>query len=488
MAVVPKRNTDEVTDTETDDVSGELEQPESDEECTVSLNVIEVDGDELAEIFAHGKITEEIGKQSDQKVLLAHLSFDELVMNPLVAATYRDNFLHAKYRKIKRIRIPGEWSVPNNIDEFDELLQQLPVGFSRHARRGLGLRFEHRLIIEAIEQATDAIELLLVDGDAASLSGTTFTLGSSRFERVRKALDQIGRRSQRRSLEDRRMLAHNEIVSPVDTARFPKQVRQPQPGEIYELVQLSSRELMRNQRDRSAATDMVRRDASQIARENPHALLELRSEIERVTLAELIVRFDSHLARNPDERVWQRFFEDHPFVLEMAFPYPMLLLRGQAHVGGMTLDGRGESIADFLFRQRLTGGVAIVEIKTTRTRLLQTHPFRGNVYAAHSELCAAISQVLDQRSELTVNFHARARSPGMESAHVGHVQCIVIAGRDPDSLDKRRSLDLFRNATKDVAVVTFDELLEKLRAIYRVMTVPRGGSTGSAAKADIHPL
>ena len=33
---------------------------------------------------------------------------------------------------------------------------------------------------------------------------------------------------------------------------------------------------------------------------------------------------------------------------------------------------------------------------------------------------------------------------------------------------RRKSLDLFRNSTRDVAVVTFDELLEKLKVIQRV--------------------
>lgn len=479
MASAPERDTDDEIDAQSDEAGEGPERPESDQECAVSLDVIEVEGEEVAEVFAHGEVADGAGGRAEQQVLIAHVTADEMIMTPVVAASYRDNFLGPKYRQIQRIRIPGEWRVPQDIYEFDELLQALPVGFSRHARRGLGLRYEHRLIIEAIERATDATELLLVDGDAASISGTTFTLGRDRFERARKALDQIGRRSQRRALEERQRLAHNQIVHAVDAERFPRQERQPHPGEIYEIVQLSSRGPTRSQSDRSAATDLVRRDAPQIARENPRALLELRAEIERVTLAEVIERFEATLRRNPDERVWQRFFEDHPFVLGMAFPYPVLLVGAQAHVGGMTLDGRGENIADFLFRQRLTGGLALVEIKTARTRLLQTAPFRGNVYAAHADLCAAISQVLAQRSELTMNFHARARGAEAEEAHVGHVHCMVIAGRDPDTQDKRRSLDLFRNATKDVAVITFDELLDKLRAIHRLMSPP--GEEGAAA-------
>lgn len=482
MVSAPERDIDEEFDASAEEgAPGEPERPESEQECAVSIDVLEVDGEDFGELFAHGEAPDESGAMREQKVSLAHVTPRELIMFPRVSASYRDDFLEPKYRQINAIKVPGKWKVPEDIDGFDTLLEDLPVGFSRHARRGLGLKYEHRLIIEAIEATTNATELVLVDGDAASLSGSTFTLGRRRFERVRKGLDQIGRRSQQRALMDRRMLAHNEIVHPADQERFPRKSRRPQPGEIFDLVQLSSRDPRRNQNDRSAATDLVRRDAQQIAQENPQALFELRSEIERLTLGQLIERFEALLARNPVERIWQEFFEANPFVLSIAFPYPVLVIRGQAHVGGTTIDGSGESIVDFLLRQRLTGGLAIIEIKTGRTHLLQREPFRGNLHAAHVDLCSAISQALDQRSELTVNFHSRAGNRGMEGTHVGHVQCLVIAGRDPDTADKRRSLDLFRNATKDVAVVTFDELLEKLRSIHRVMSIAHDREAGREA-------
>lgn len=474
MASAPPRDIDEeIDDYAGADGAGEPERPESEQECAVSIDLLELEGEDLGELFAHGEVTGDDGLARLEKVLLAHVTATEILMFPRISASYRDDFLAPRYEQIRTIRIPGEWDVPEDIDGFDALLDQLPVGFSRHARRGLGLKYEHRLIVEAIEAATPATEILLVDGDEATLSGSVFTLGRRRFERVRKALDQIGRRSQQRALQDRRLLAHNEIVHPADQDRFPRKHRQPRPGEIFELVQLSSRDVRRSQNDRAAAAGLVRRDAAQIAQENPGALLELRSEIERVTLGQLVARFEALLARDPPERSWQEFFQANQFVLGIAFPYPVTLIRGQAHVGGTTIGGDGESIADFLLRQRHTGGLAVVEMKTTRTRLLQPRPFRGNVYAAHAELCAAISQALDQRSELVTHFHARSRGVGMEDTHVAHVHCLVIAGRDPDTLDKRRSLDLFRNATKDVGVVTFDELLSKLKAIHALMSAPR---------------
>lgn len=484
MASAPERNTDDRLDVDASEAPDEEPQAlDSAEECLVSLDVIEVDGEELAEVFAHGDASRDTGGPEPRKELLAHVSPNELTMFPRVSAAYRSTFLEPKYDQIVRIRIPGDWKVPQSICEFEELLEALPVGFSRRASRGLGLKWENRLIIEAIEGSTTATELQLVEGDDASISGETFTLGRRLFDRVRKGMAQIGRRSQARALQDRRLLAYNEIMHSIDEELFPKLYRQARPGEIFELAQLSTRDRRRDERDRAAATDLVRQDAPQIARENPRALLELRSEIERVTLAELIARFEALLDRNPDERVWQTFFETHPFVLSIAFPHPVLLIGGQAHVGGTTIDGRGESITDFLFRQGLTGAVAIVEIKTARTRLLQNTPFRGTMHAAHADLCAAISQTLDQRAELTANFHARARHPSMEGTHVGHVHCLVVAGRNPETADMRRSLDLFRSATKDVAVVTFDELLEKLRAIHRAMSADSVGAEAAGPDA-----
>jgi len=84
---------------------------------------------------------------------------------------------------------------------------------------------------------------------------------------------------------------------------------------------------------------------------------------------------------------------------------------------------------------RLPGRIAIFEIKTTKTPLLEPKPFRGDLHAPNKLLCATISQVFDQRSELTTNFHAKKVGlRGMQDTHVEHVHCVVIAGRSPDTL------------------------------------------------------
>jgi hypothetical protein len=57
----------------------------------------------------------------------------------------------------------------------------------------------------------------------------------------------------------------------------------------------------------------------------------------------------------------------------------------------------------------------------------------------------------------------------------------VVAGTAPKEPAHKRSLDLFRNASKDVAIVTFDELLDKLRHIHKFMS--RGEARPSESSA-----
>jgi Domain of unknown function (DUF4263) len=210
-------------------------------------------------------------------------------------------------------------------------------------------------------------------------------------------------------------------------------------------------------------------------------LLELKSVIEQVTLQELIAKIEDMLGRNLAEPKWQAFFKANPFVLGLAFPHPVIMIQDQAHVGGTMLRGAGESIVDFLFAQRFTGSLALIEIKRPSAKLIDAKTFRGDLHAPHKDLTSAMAQVLDQRFQLLNNFAARAHDPSLKDTHVSAVHCIVIAGTAPVTIQEKRSLDLFRHSSRDVVVVTFDELLEKLREILWLI------SAGSAKPASTTP-
>lgn len=457
------------------------------EAMVVSLKRATHAGKDCVEVYAHSDVYPVDGvKKTQQTVLLARVTEREFTMFPLVSASYRPTFLTPKYDELTTITILADehepWWLPESIREFDEMLESLPVGFGRHAKYGLGLKWEYRLIPNAIREIQGITELVIESGNGASVQVPKFRLGMDRFSAIKRSIDSITKRSRTQSLRERQLLAYNELLHVADPAQFERRFPKVKPGEIYELVKLGGRAQNRSVGDRLAAATVIRDDAAKIAAEQPAQLLELKSIIEQVTLKELIAKIEDMLSKNLPEPQWQAFFKANPFVLGLAFPHPVIMIQDQAHVGGTMLSGSGESIVDFLFALRFTGSLALIEIKRPATRLIEPKTFRGDLHAPHKDLTSAMAQVLDQRFQLLNNFAAKAHDPSLKDTHVSAAHCIVIAGTVPLTIQEKRSFDLFRNSSRDVAVVTFDELLEKLREILRLMTA--GASAGTSTLAS----
>jgi hypothetical protein len=298
----------------------------------------------------------------------------------------------------------------------------------------------------------------------------TYNLGIKRFGQLRKAIDNIARRYQREALEDKRLTAYTNLLHTVLPTDFPLRTKKIRPGAIYELVKIGGERSKLSRSDRQAAMSIITKEKEEIAKTDAKALLALHSDIEKVTLNTLIQKFEVMLTENLTEPKWQEFLTANPFILSLAFAYPVFLIQDQAYVGGATIRGAGEKIADFLLAQRYTGNLALIEIKRPKTQLLKSFPDRANLHAPTMEVSFSVSQVLDQKYRLQTSFTQKAYESGLTNVHPYSIQCIVIVGIAPSCKDERKSLELFRNSTKDVTVVTFDELLEKLREIQRVFS------------------
>jgi Domain of unknown function (DUF4263) len=442
----------------------------------VTMKAGTFDGNDCVEFYAHGEVMSyETGKMTKRAVLLTRVSERELTMFPLDANPSRHNFLEPKYDELTSITVLPEegrsWWLPESLRDFEEMLKELPTGFARRAIYGLGFRWEYRLIPEAILEMVGVTHLIIEPGDGAKAELPAFRLGVERFTRIRKAIDTITSRASSRSLTARRLAAYNETLHAALPDQFEHRYPPVKAGEIYELVQLRGRASNRNPKDGIAAAQVVQEDAQKIASEEPSKLFELKAVIEQVTLAQLIGEFEAMLQKNLPEPKWQSFFKTNPFVLGLAFPYPVILFQDQASVGGTTIRGNGESIVDFLMAQQFTGNLAIIEIKRPSTALVEPKPYRGDLHAPHRDLTASMAQALDQRAVLLHHFATKKSfDPTLADVHVSSVNCIVVVGMLPKDAAQVRSLDLFRHSSKDVTVVTFDELLAKLKELHRLMS------------------
>lgn len=168
--------------------------------------------------------------------------------------------------------------------------------------------------------------------------------------------------------------------------------------------------------------------------------------------------------RNTDEEDWQTILTRESWVLGQLFGAPFVIVQEKAYVGGKQFDNREGRITDFLGKNRLTGNVLLVEIKTPMKALLGA-PYR-QVFAPSTELAGAITQTLDQRQRLMAHY----QQLGLDAIGVVpfNPRVVVLIGdleRQQIEGDKLRSFELFRNELSGVEVVTFDELAAKAEAL-----------------------
>lgn len=161
----------------------------------------------------------------------------------------------------------------------------------------------------------------------------------------------------------------------------------------------------------------------------------------------------------------QDFFVQNPFILSFAFGYPMILVQDQAVAGGRKISGSGEKILDFLSKNPTTNNVAIIEIKKPSTPVIQQKEYRGGVYGPSTELTGSITQALDQRYQLISEFATLQRASRLYDIESFAVRLCLVIGRAPDDLDQAKSFELFRNSLTTIEVITFDELLERVRLL-----------------------
>ena len=80
----------------------------------------------------------------------------------------------------------------------------------------------------------------------------------------------------------------------------------------------------------------------------------------------------------------------------------------------------------------------------------------------------------DQRQKLIRDI-SRLKQEAVENDETLELEtfsanCMLIVGRTPKEISKQRSWELFRGGLSDVVVITFDELLDKLKALQALLT------------------
>jgi hypothetical protein len=188
-----------------------------------------------------------------------------------------------------------------------------------------------------------------------------------------------------------------------------------------------------------------------------------------------------------DEAYWQAFFGGRPWMLENAFSAAVMQLRGETYVGGKKAGGRqgaGGVATDFLFSDESTKSFAVVDIKTPSCRLVGRQ-YRGRksqkgmsldnnvIYMMHGELSGAIVQVRNQIAVAVENFGLVLGKSYLDLNSVHPSGVLVVGAIAGLSEREKSSFNHFRHGLHGLTVITFDELLKRLKLIFGDVTIPR---------------
>ena len=344
------------------------------------------------------------------------------------------------------------------------VLEELPSAFTKDYDFGLGLAKPYRFIVDAVEKLTDCTEIVISNEQKTSINQDEgiFYISLDDFETARKILNsttQIGRIAAR-SVKD--ATVQNLLAERIGKPKIPVAVGRHPLRKLFTAVAQGQEPLSDD--DQAAVVRAFEKNVKAIAEAEPDRLAKLQHDIELVTLETLIARYEEMITKKLSEKRWQDFLNENPFVLSLAFGYPIIKVKDQAYVGGRKISGSGDKITDFLFKNRLTNNTAIIEIKTPHGKLLNGE-YRDGVYTPSPELSGSIMQALDQnyrfeREIAQVKENSRIRDIESYSVH-----CCLIIGKMPSGDDHQKSFEHFRRNSKNVDVITFDELLEKLKQL-----------------------
>lgn len=406
--------------------------------------------------------------------LILEVAPEYLTLYPIYARSGHAEYAQPRYDTLTSIIITRPvykpYAHPTDQYEVDELLSDLPAGLYKNWRYGLGFQFEYRYLVNSVSSLAGVDTLILHGGTGsndAKIKGNEFYLGIDRLERLKKSLDRLTQRHQRETAADKKLVCYTSLLHQAAPEIYPAKARKLPPDLLASLVSMGSVTPNLSSKDQQQAVKLAQQSVPSLAKSEPRTLYNLKAEIELVTLGQLIDVYKKMMERNVAEPKWQAFLSENPFILDMAFGYPVKKIADQPYVGGKSFNGQGGQYSDFLMAAKATGNLALIEIKHPQHDLLG-RKYR-QTYVPSFELSGSVGQIISQRGNVQREIYGLARGFA-ERVHAHAVAAIVIIGRNPENEDKQEAFEQYRNGLKDVLVVTFDELQVRLESIYQALT------------------
>lgn len=359
-----------------------------------------------------------------------------------------------------------------NIDriEYHDMVAPLPRGINKVYGKGYGFTKVLSSILYALQEKFDIERIVVSTKGKCRFAKKTVYLNYNDLDKFYPKSDFL-LKSHTKQKNDLALIFLNQF--------FPKDFKKSEDvyikGSISSLLSTLKNPSQLSKEDMKALLDLSTSKLTNLGAESKQALLATKEKIDTKFLEDAVEDFKKMLTFKPTstiaiknlEKKWEKLLKENSWIISNLFSLPVFLFANQAYVGGKEIFNSGGKVTDFLFKNSLTDNLTIIELKTHRTELLFSKPYRGkDVFSISKELSGSINQVLDQRQNLLNDFHAlRSRADHQDRFNSFNSRCLIIVGNIRDlPPGGEKSFELFRSNLHGVEVITFDEVLQKIES------------------------
>lgn len=182
---------------------------------------------------------------------------------------------------------------------------------------------------------------------------------------------------------------------------------------------------------------------------------------------------DNSISAHSEEKIWQYFFEKNQWIFGYGLDYRFQqILQREVHLSNSELDGSNTVIGDYLLGDKFF--TSFIEIKKPSTPLFGTEKNRSNSWRLSNDLIDSVSQILEHKASGLIRLdsnHYIQGEPLPQKAYDSKV--ILIIGNwselngclTQEKEIKKKTFELFRRDSKNIEILTYDELYERAQFI-----------------------
>ena len=183
-----------------------------------------------------------------------------------------------------------------------------------------------------------------------------------------------------------------------------------------------------------------------------------------------------------NESLWQKYFEKNPWIFGYGLGYVFLSelndKKLEQVVQGYSVASHGKRVDALMKTKGVISNLCFIEIKTHKTKLLESKPYRPGCWAPSKELSGGVAQVQGTVASAIESLSCIINMEDTDGNQTGETifnyqpKSYLVVGDMSEftnengvNKQKLRSFELFRKNIVNPEIITFDELYERAKFI-----------------------